>query len=183
MSKQRITVEDKIELLERYDDKPINVRDIAIIRAILKDYRTAQSRQLKELQNTDNKLYNKCMGVFREFLRSRGSDLHMHGRKAKDNSKAMRGIIDFIRNIQRNGGRPFDDQAVFEGWVFILRHWDRLNDFHRNRLQLTDIYAKIDEILPMIKNGKDKKTRANDALERRQAELDFQRQHRHSSGG
>jgi hypothetical protein len=160
----KITYEQKIELLERYKKRPQSVNDPEVITAITTDVIKASlkgGRRVPEQgpeEHPDNTLYNKSMGVYREFLKGRDSHLDLSGKKAPQYKEAMLSIIEYIRKFARSNGKPHDDAAVFNGIRFLFGNWDRLNDFHKNRLTLPDIYAKIEEILPMIKNGYDKKS-------------------------
>lgn len=165
-----ITYDQKIELLNRYKERPMAVQDPDIITAIIQDVLKTGPKRTRTIpvdgaESDPNVLYNQCMGVYRAFLKSRDSHLDMTGVKAKRNSEAMRHIIAYVRSFTRANGRPYDDEHVFMGVKFMFDHWHRLNDFHRSRLSLTDIHAKIEEILPMIKNGHDKRTNDNNALD------------------
>lgn len=114
-----------------------------------------------------NALYNTCMGVYREFLKGRNSYLDMSGPKAKWNSDAMRAIIEFMRGFMKSSGKPYGDEEIVKGMKFLFDqdNWNRLNDFHRNRIKLPDIQKNIEEILPMIRNGHDKKSAAKTNLQ------------------
>ena len=111
-------------------------------------------------------LYNESMGIYRKFLKERNSFLDMSGRKAKDNSAAMKGILEFMKNFQKSNKKPHEDADILKGieFLFTQENWNRLNDFHRNRIKLPDIYKNIEEILPMIRNGYNKKTSAKNNL-------------------
>jgi oligoribonuclease (3'-5' exoribonuclease) len=163
----KITYEQKMRLLESYIAVPRGVHDVEVLKAIKMDVIKGASKTppRKSPKEEDNELYNQCMGVYREFLNKRNSHLDMTGRKAKDNSEAMRNIINYIHNFAKSNQRPHDDASVLKGIQFMFEHWDRLNDFHRNRIKLPDIYENIEEILPMIRNGYDKKTSAKSNLE------------------
>lgn len=159
-----------MKLLDSYIAVPRGVHDVEVLKAIKIDVIKGASKTPPRPAGTppkggDNEVYNKCMGVYREFLKQRNSHLDMTGRKAKDNSEAMRNIITYIREFAKTNGKPHDDDNVLKGIQFLFEHWERLNDFHRNRLKLPDIYENIEEILPMIRNGYSKKTSAKNDLE------------------
>lgn len=168
------TYEAKMQLLESYIKVPRGVHDVQVLQAIKLDVIKASSKGTKpHAANPDNALYNTCMGLYREFLKKHNSHLDMTGRKAKDNSDAMRGIITYIINFAKSNGKPSNDANVVKGVKFIFNNWDKLNQFHRNRLKLPDIHKNIEEILPMIINGHDKKTTNKNALD--QLELSLKR--------
>lgn len=162
----KVTYEEKIKLLEAYKALPRGVNDSMIITAIIADVVKANSKGVRTASEpTENALYNKCMGIYREFLKSRNSHLDMTGRNAKNNSEAMRSIISYMVSFARSNGRPSDDEAVINGFKFLFNNWDKLNDYHRNRILLPDISSKIAEILPMIRNGYDQKSTAKNELD------------------
>lgn len=174
------TYEQKMELLDRYQKRPMAVSDPDIIASIKVDVVKASSKGVRRasdpIDDVPNELYNECMGIYRQFLKSRDSHLDMTGRKAKDYSEAMKNIIRYIRKFARSNQRPHTDADVLKGVKFVFEHWDRLNDFHRNRLALTDIHSKIEEILPMIKNGYDKKSASKNQLDSLEQSIKNRRQ-------
>ncbi len=173
MSK-KVTYEDKITTLDRYIAHPQGMNDPEILRAVKTDVVKAYSNGAKtsaekgpeRTEDTGNELYNSAMGVYRNFLKERGAYLDMTGRKAAINSEAMRGIIKYVRGFMNSNDKPSDDKNVLLGIEFIFSHWNRLNDYLRNRIELRDINDKIGEILLKIKNGADTKTAAKDDLQR-----------------
>ena len=168
----KITYEQKIELLERYASRPMAVHDPEVIAAIKVDVIRAATKGVRRASEpADNTAYNQCMGIYREFLKSRDSHLDMTGRKAAMNSAAMRNIMTYIRNFARSNGRPHADPDVVRGVKFMFDNWDRLSDFHKKRLALPDVYNKIEEIIPMIKNGHDKQTASKINLDNLEARI------------
>lgn len=169
-----------MELLDRYQKRPMAVSDPDVISAIKVDVVKANSKGVHRasdpIEDVANELYNECMGVYRQFLKSRDSHLDMEGRKAKLYSDAMKNIIRYIRKFARSNGRPHEDKDVKRGVQFMFDNWDRLNDFHRNRLALTDVHSKIEEILPMIKNGYDKKSATKNQLDQLEHSIKNRRQ-------
>lgn len=156
---KKITYEEKISTLDRYIAHPQGIHDPEILRAVKTDVVRANSKNVsKASEPQDNKLYNECMGIYREFLKSRDSHLDMTGRKAIFYSAAMKNIINYIRSFAGANGKSTTDENVKQGVEFLFTHWENLNDYHNNRIQLPDIYDKIEEILPMIKNGYNKKS-------------------------
>lgn len=167
----KITYEQKMEFLNRYKTRPMAVNDPDIIEALRLDVVKASSNGTRKArvegpeQQQDNSIYNPAMGLYRDFMKTQNSYLDMKDpRKAKKTSDAMRKIIEFMQRWQRDAGKPHDAEAVLNGIRFMFTHWDRLNDYHKKRIQLPDIYNNIAEILPMIANGKDAKTAAKDSL-------------------
>lgn len=157
----KVTYQQKVVLLDRYAKRPMAVSDVEVIAAIRADVVRAATKGVKKGSETDpreTEAYNKCMGIYREFLKSRDSYLDMTGRKAAINSQAMRNIMKYIRDFARSNGRPHEPENVVAGVKLIFDNWDNLSDFHRKRIALPDIYHKIEEIIPQIKNGHDKQS-------------------------
>ncbi|NJN27174.1 MAG: hypothetical protein HC819_14940 [Cyclobacteriaceae bacterium] len=177
-----ITTEQKTGLIDSYMQRPRGLDDVPILKAIKTDLIKLATKGTSKASEQDNKLYNEAMGVYRQFLKSRNSHLDMKGKKAIQYSHAMRGIISYIRGFQQQNGKESGDQYVLAGLRFMFANWDRLNTWHQNRLALPDIYDKIEEIIPMIKNGHDKRTQTTSTIEQRQAELEQKRQARADQG-
>ena len=161
----KTTYEQKIETLDLYIKRPIASSHPTILTAIKADVVKANTKGAGKASELNNGLYNQCMGLYRQFLKSRDSHLRLEGRKAKTYKEAMLSIIRFIQDFARQNNRPFNDNNVLEGLAYMFKNWDRLNHYHRNRLGLPEIYNSIEEIIPMIKNGYDKKTAAKSELE------------------
>lgn len=161
------TYEDKITTIERYIARPQGMNDIEVLRAIKLDVVKGHSKNVRTAkEEPDNAAYNTCMGVYRDFLKKKGLFLDMKGRKAAFNSAAMKNIINYIREFAKSNGKPHGDDDIVRGVKFMFNHWDRLNDYLRNRVSLPDIYDKIEEILLKIRDGADKKAAAKDELDR-----------------
>lgn len=169
MGRKRVETDEKLRLLDAYIAKPRGVNDPQILRAIKNDVEKANKAKPKP--QADNTLYNLCMGAYREFLAAKGTHLDMTGRKAVDNSNAMRGIIEFIRDFQKAKGKPHGDGDVYNGWGLILNSWDSLNDYHRRRVSLPSIRQGIEEIIATIRNGDTKKAGNKASLDRKKAEI------------
>jgi len=177
-----ITIEQKTTLIDSYIQRPRGLDDVPVLKAIKTDVVKLAAKGTAKASEQDNRLYNEAMGIYRQFLASRSSHLDMKGRKAMLYSKAMHGIISYIRSFQQHNGKESGDQYVLAGIRFVFQNWDRLNQWHQNRLALPDIYDKIEEIIPMIKNGYDKRTQTTSTIEQRQAELEQKRQARADQG-
>jgi len=182
----KITYEQKVELLDRYKLRPMAVTDPDVITAIKVDVIKANSKGVRRstdegAEKPDNSLYNSCFGIYRQFLKGRDSHLDMSGKKAIFYSQAMKGIINFMRDFMKSNAKPHTDEDVLRAMEFLFtqEHWNRLNDYHRNRIKLPDIYENIEEILPMIKNGYDKRTASKNNLDNLESRI---KNKRHTSG-
>lgn len=136
-----------------------------VYQAIKTDLEKANSRPVKPAQ--DNTLYNKSMGVYRAFLKARNSHLDMTGRKAFFYSSAMRKLITYLTDFATSNQRPHGEDDIMKAVEFLFNqdNWNRLNDYHRNRIKLPDIYENIEEILPMMLHGHTKKSAAKTDLQ------------------
>ncbi len=155
---KKTTYIEKLEVLKFYTNHPANINHPTVLNAIKADVVKANTVGTKKAAEIDNSLYNECMGIYRVFLKHKDSHLRLEGRKARQYKEAMTGIINYVRSFQTEANMPHTDADVAKGISFIFKFWHRLNHFHQNRLGLPEIYSAIHEIIPMIKNGYDKKT-------------------------
>jgi hypothetical protein len=169
----KVSYEQKIELIERYKKRPMGVTDPEVLTAIQVDVVKAASKGGRRggddgaQQPSAPGVYNHAMGIYRTFMQRQNVHLNLEGKKAKDYSEAMNSLINYMRSFQRMNGKPSDDAAVLRGITFLFAEdsWKRLPDFHKNRVGLPDIYNKIEEILIIIRDGKDKKSADKTALD------------------
>ncbi len=162
---KKVTYISKLEVLDFYIKHPANINHPTVLNAIKADVVKANTVGTKKGSEIDNALYNTCMGLYRSFLKSKDSHLRLEGRKARQYKEALVGIINYLRSFQKEAGMPHQDADVERGLSFIFKHWSRLNQFNQNRLGLPEIYNAIHEIIPMIKNGHDRKTSNTSQLE------------------
>lgn len=179
----KITYEQKMELLDRYITRPMAVNDPDILRAVKVDVIKGASKGVRTAavevpEQPQNALYNSCMGVYRAFLKAKDSHLDMSGRNARLYNEAMNGIIDYLRSFMRSNQKPHADDDVLKAiqFIFTVDNWNRLNNYHRNRIQLPDIRKGLPEILPMIKNGYDQRTATQNHLNNLESRLKAKRQ-------
>lgn len=165
---KKVTYEEKITTLDRYIAHPQAVGDPEVLQAVKLDVvkATSPSRPSLKGEGQSNAPYNTCMGLYRAFLKTRGLHLDMTGRKAALNAQAMKGIITYMTNFAKSNDKPHDGENIVKGVDFMFTHWNRLNDFMRNRVGLPDIYKNIEEILLKIRDGADKKSAAKHERER-----------------
>lgn len=94
--------------------------------------------------------YEGCVAVYDTWLKLRtGVGVKMDGVQGK----AMKEIIKYLDAQKIN-----KEQPVEEVWEFILNSWDKLTDYHKNKLKLSEINSDLINILNQIKNGKSKYT-------------------------
>ncbi len=151
MSKKH-TIEEKTKVLDTYIKRPISIEHPEVLRSIKTDVLKANTPKTKKASESGSKLYNECMGIYRQFVSSQGSHLKLDGKKARIYKEAMDNLIGYIRSGAKANGKPSDDAAVKKGLEYIFRNWDALNDWHRGRIGLPDIYSTIEEIIIQIKN-------------------------------
>jgi hypothetical protein len=180
----KITYEQKMELIDRYKSRPMAIGDPDIFTALKADVVKAASNVTRKRvdqgaqRHPDAGIYNKAMGIYRDFLKRLGLPLTMEGKKAKDYNEAMYSILKTIRNFQRDNGKPHSDNDVLRGLEFMLSEhaWNRLPDFHQKRVGLPDIYSKLEEILKILRDGNDKKSAAENSLEQLELSIKAKRQ-------
>jgi hypothetical protein len=158
-----ISIEDKTKVLDHYISRPNSVEHPEVLRAIKTDVLKANTKGTSRASEVNTDLYNKCMGLYRAFLKDRGAVLKLEGKKARIYQETMNHLIKWMQALCRENGSPDDDKTI-EGLFFkLFKSWDRLNDFHRGQIALPDIYRNIEEIIPQIRNGNPKKSTISDS--------------------
>lgn len=126
----------------------------------------------------DNALYNKCMGLYRNFHQQQiGLAPNLIGKAAKTSSNAMRDIINYLRA----NSKTKDDDGVMKSWEYLLGKWSTLSEFHRRQVALPDIQRNLSNILYELKNGANKQSTTAIQADEHERSLE-QRRHAASAG-
>jgi DNA-binding transcriptional regulator YhcF (GntR family) len=95
--------------------------------------------------NTDNSIYAECIKLYDEFCHNRiGCGCKMDGLQGK----AMKSIIKYLKTQVRH------EKEAKLAWEYILRNWDRLDEFHQKQIKLNQIDSNLMNILNQLRNGK-----------------------------
>ena len=69
--------------------------------------------------------------------------------------KAMKSIIQFLKKQCKKKNSDLDDveldENVLLSWEYILNNWNKLDDYNRNRVKLSDINSSLSNILMKLK--------------------------------
>jgi hypothetical protein len=78
---------------------------------------------------------------------------------------AQLGALKALRKHLTSVATPIEgktpDDTGFVAWEYILKNWDRLDDWLRSQLDLTVVLKKINDILNQLRNGSSNGTRQN----------------------
>ena len=102
--------------------------------------------------NTNNKTSNKTTKYYTDFVsiynnfckKNIGVSCKMDGIQGK----ALKRIIVYLKKECK------DESLLIESWKFILYHWNKLDDFHKKQIKLTQIDSNLINILNQLRNGK-----------------------------
>lgn len=148
------------ELTRRNDEYPLLITtgkmsytdaedEIAMIREVI--------ALMRPEGESDNTLYNKCMGLYRAFHKKQlGLSPNLVGKTAKTSSDAMKAIIKYLMaNIKSKS-----EEGVYNALEYIFNGWDSLSDFYKKQVALPDIQRNLSNILYELKNGANKQSAA-----------------------
>lgn len=71
--------------------------------------------------------------------------------------KALKAILAYIKTIYKNENLPADDKNILNGFSAILNNWNKLDKFYYNRTKLSEINSNIQNIIKILKNGRNAK--------------------------
>jgi biotin operon repressor len=104
--------------------------------------------------NTDNKThiigekspYTNFVSVYDKFCKDRiGVGCKMNGAEGK----ALKSIIEYLK-LHIKGESQSD---LVDSWRYVLSRWDKLDDFHKKQMKLTQINSNLINILNQLKNN------------------------------
>ena len=107
---------------------------------------------IKKTKPKVNTLYSKMVEVYDEFCQKHtGVGSKMDGMQGK----AMKSIIIFLeKQCKRKNSNLNEEELdvnVLLSWEYILLNWDKLDDYNRNRIKLSDINSSLSNILMKLK--------------------------------
>jgi len=112
-------------------------------------------------KNSNSGLFKSFVERYNDFcLKEIGIGCKMNGMEGNH----LKQIIAYLKSQVHQK----DDVSVLTAWEFILNSWDKLDDFHRKQMKLSQINSNMINILNQLRNGKDKH---ESSLERLKAEI------------
>lgn len=107
---------------------------------------------VKRAKPTPNTIYSKMVEHYDNFCQKHtGVGSKMDGMQGK----AMKSIIVFLekqcKRKKDNLTKEQLDDNVLLSWEYILKNWDKLDDYNRNRIKLSDINSSLSNILMQLK--------------------------------
>tara|TARA_B110000908_G_C10246951_1_gene449417 strand:+ start:1829 stop:2554 length:726 start_codon:yes stop_codon:yes gene_type:complete len=106
----------------------------------------------KRAKPKPNTLYSKMIEQYDKFCSEHtGVGSKMDGMQGK----AMKSIILFLKKqcIKKNSELSDEEleENVLLSWEYILNNWNKLDDYNRNRIKLSDINSSLSNILMKLK--------------------------------
>jgi hypothetical protein len=108
----------------------------------------------KSLSDESN-LGHECIKIYFDFYRSKSGVKYPFNGGA--DGKAIKQIINYLKTlVTENSKSPATDEEVKRVWLAILNNYERWDEFHKNRLKLTQVRGNLANIILSIKNIKSK---------------------------
>lgn len=106
----------------------------------------------KRTKAKTNTLYSKMIDKYDEFcIIHTGVGSKIDGMQGK----AMKSIILFLKKQCNKKNKELNDKElddnVLLSWEYILKNWNKLDDYNRNRIKLSDINSSLSNILMKLK--------------------------------
>lgn len=133
--------------------------EVVVIRSIM-----ARLTKMKE-KEPPNQFHNNAMAIYISFLESRGLKAQMIDRPKQ--GAALKKLLLKLKESTETKS----DEGAFNAFKWILENWGRLNSYHANRLEITDINRDLLKILNQIRNGATKQDSAINEAKRFHNEL------------
>jgi hypothetical protein len=102
----------------------------------------------------DPSTYQEFVKSYYAFRKERGNT----PRLTPAAGKALKDIIRYLLQVEKIGGDP---QKALEGWNYILKHWNYLNEFLQSQVGLTQINKHLEEIIDKLTHAESTKKRAS----------------------
>jgi len=107
---------------------------------------------LKRTVKPANTLYSKMIEEYDVFCQHKtGVGCKIDGAQGK----SMKRIIKFLETQCKNKDKMLENEElnnrVLQAWQYILKNWDKLDDFNRGRIKLTEIDSNMLNILSKLK--------------------------------
>jgi len=140
-----MTLKEEIKWLDGYIKKLVKQgAEVVVLRAIL----TRLKRQ--EKKEPPSPYHSEAIGLYKMWLEHHGLPAIVDARQGN----AMKEILSKLKSVSKDK----TEESAFESFQAILHHWPRVGAYLEKRKQLTDINAKLLEIIDKIKHGATKQS-------------------------
>jgi len=126
--------------------------EVSELNVVSKRTKSEPKMVVKRAKPTPNTIYSKMVEHYDNFCQQHtGVGSKMDGMQGK----AMKSIIVFLeKQCKRKKSELTKEQLdanVMLSWEYILKNWDKLDDYNRNRIKLSDINSSLSNILMQLK--------------------------------
>lgn len=118
--------------------------EVIAVRSIL-----TRLKALEKPKEPPHPYHQQCVAAYLDFLASNGLPKIIEPYQTAALKKMLPKLQEHTISKSPEG--------AYNALVFILQHWDRLNNFHRTKKTLVHINKYLVEILDQIRNGHSKK--------------------------
>lgn len=100
-----------------------------------------------------NIYYQKMLSIYNDFcLKQFDAPCKINGLEGK----ALKQIINYLIKVSQNKGMP--DNNCVSSFEYILSNWQKLDDFTKNQIKLSQINSNLTNIINQLKNGTKKES-------------------------
>jgi|SRR5690606_10273092 len=140
-----MTLKEEIKWLDGYIKKLVKEGvEVIVLRSIL----TRLKRQDKK--EPPSAYHSEAIGLYKMWLEHHGLPAIVDARQGN----AMKEILSKLKAASKDK----TEESAFQSFQAILHHWPRVGAYLEKRKQLTDINAKLVEIIDKIKHGATKQS-------------------------
>lgn len=105
---------------------------------------------LKETPIDKKSLYQKFMDEYDAFIKNKiGVGANVNGIEGK----ALKSIINYITSQSKDK----TEDGILNSFKYILENWNKLDNFTRSKMRLSDINSNLTNILNQLRNGRNSK--------------------------
>lgn len=140
-----MTLKEEIKWLDRYIKNLVKQgSEVIVLRSIL--------ARLKRLDKKEppSPYHSEAIGLYKKWLEHYGLPPIVDARQGA----AMKSILSKLKEVSRD--KTYE--SAYDSFQAILHHWPKVGAYLEKRKQLTDINAKLLEIIDKIKNGATKQS-------------------------
>lgn len=140
-----MTLKEEIKWLDGYIKKLAKQgAEVVVLRAILARLKRQEKKE------PPSPYHSEAIGLYKKWLEHYGLPPIVDARQGN----AMKEILSKLKDVSKDKS----EESAFESFRAILHHWSRVGTYLEKRKQLTDINAKLLEIIDKIKHGATKQS-------------------------
>lgn len=102
---------------------------------------------IREAPIDKKSLYQKFMDEYDAFIKNKiGVGANVNGQEGK----ALKAVINYITSQSKDK----TEEGILNSFKYILENWNKLDNFTRSKMRLSDINSNLTNILNTLRNGR-----------------------------